>query len=559
MDKSKLASIIDKLKKQTAEKKSLDPQSVINDNNETPTQITLPTAEEMYDEIKNFCLIMHLPSEYCDYEENEAIIKFKKVLTPIAKEYSQNAAKNADSENPPTPLEAKAYISFSNDMMAAYLFVFPPMHGGEDITLEGLNEFIEKNKVVEVIDTEAVERMVSDKQYCKIVKIATGKPSIDGMDGYVEHLITLNTEPTFVEDKNGYVDFKNLNIINEFPENTELCNIYYPTDGICGRNVLGKILPTKNGKDPKIPQGNNTHLSEDGSTLYTSILGTVSYVSGIYRAENVLTIKGDVDSGVGNIKFSGDVLVKGDVKSGFNIDAEGSIFVQGHVGSCRLFSGGDMVIAKGMNGKRKGYLRANGNLTSTYLEQCRIYCGQTLTADSIINCKVHCHGSILVTKGRGVLAGGSYIAFDSVTAKMIGSRANTPTNILITRSDKLAPERIELTKNLEETRQTYAKIEESLNVLLKIGVTNLDLKKRKAMMQLMEQKKLYVKQEKELADLLTEVTKIEFDYSQCRVTAKTIHAPTKIQIFQGMHTIRNGVDNSSYYLNSEGMVVLAAL
>lgn len=95
----------------------------------------------------------------------------------------------------------------------------------------------------------------------------------------------------------------------------------------------------KDGKPPHIPAGKNTVLSEDKTKLLADIDGEVVYEGNKFNVKNLLTINHDVDNSIGNIDFTGDILIKGDVREGYSVKAEGDVTifgtVEGATGYCR--------------------------------------------------------------------------------------------------------------------------------------------------------------------------------------------------------------------------------
>ena len=65
--------------------------------------------------------------------------------------------------------------------------------------------------------------------------------------------------------------------------------------------------------------GNNITISEDKLSLIANIDGCLFIKSGVLHVDDVYQIRGDVDFHTGNIDFNGDVIIGGDVKSGFQI------------------------------------------------------------------------------------------------------------------------------------------------------------------------------------------------------------------------------------------------
>ncbi len=563
MDSGNLFSIIQKMKEQQLKKKSAE--NLDNDTTAVgevvikPTEPTRSLENEVFDKIRTFCKKMNLPTTYNNFVGDESADKFVGELMSTIDEYLILSDAKPEDETPVTPIDAKPVFYVSADSMSGYFFILPPLHGGEAIDMETMDLAIAERGITHGVDKKIVENAVNSLSYCQVTKFANGIEPVDGDDGRIEQIVSIKTGPNFVEDIFGNVDLRNLNMVNEIEENTELCRVFHATEGVDGVNIEGVPLDAKAGFMPTIPQGNNTHFAEDGTLLLSSIKGALSFVNEMYNVENVLTINGNVDLSVGNLTFGGDIYIKGDVGSGFVINADGGIFVEGIVGDSTLIAKSDIVISKGVNGDSRGNLSAGGTIKCKFIEQCHVYCGASIVADTIINCTVQCLGSVITTSGKGVLAGGSCTAFDSVSAKIIGSKANTPTNIVIERSPKFANAKAEIEKKIAESKEILAKLVQNLNSLVHGGVENLDQNKKMLLAQLIQQRKLYDEKIAELESDLDDVVAQEYDYSKCRIKGTTIHAPTKMQIGSGHYSVRNEVHMASYYLNKEGQIELGTL
>ena len=80
--------------------------------------------------------------------------------------------------------------------------------------------------------------------------------------------------------------------------------------------------------------------------------------------ENELVIDGDASLSTGDIIFSDDIHIKGNVLTGVMIHSvKGSIIVDGFVEACSLEAGTEVVLKNGMQGNGKGKIVAGGNVS----------------------------------------------------------------------------------------------------------------------------------------------------------------------------------------------------
>lgn len=489
------------------------------------------------------------------YQILNQIQQNKELAEKRKQEMSEEEAQEYVQE-PEEPVDACVKIRLSKDRMMAFLFVFPPRYGGKEIKKENILEELKENKIVYGLKEDLINSITENKQYFQLFIVAEGVAAINGKDGSVIECAPKTSEIDIQEDEKGNVDYKNLNIIHTVEKGFVICEIINPTKGENGINILGETLVAKDGKAPKIPAGKNTVLSEDGTKLLSEIDGYISYEREKYRVENRLEIKSDVDNSVGNIDFLGDVVIYGEVKNGFKIKATGNVHVKEMVEGAEIYAGGSIVIDKGMNGNKHGILNAGEDIKCKFLENCTVTAGGSIYTESIVWCDIFCDQSVYAKNNKGVIIGGSITATKSVEAKMIGSKSNQKTSIILGITPNLLNERTESEQLLKTTEATLSMLEKNVNFLS--SAPSLSEDKKKVLQQLKQQKKLYETQQKTLKERLEQIMYAMTDFSECRVKCDTIFPVTKITIGQASFTVTTISYKCNFYF-SEDDVVLGSL
>ena len=113
----------------------------------------------------------------------------------------------------------------------------------------------------------------------------------------------------------------------------------------------------------------------------------------------------DVDTSTGNIEYSGNVCVLGNVKTGFSIKADGDVEVRGVVENATVEATGNVTIARGMNGMSKGTITAGGNVVAKFLENANVNAGGYVHSEAILHSNVICKGEVTVTGKKGFIDG----------------------------------------------------------------------------------------------------------------------------------------------------------
>ena len=74
-----------------------------------------------------------------------------------------------------------------------------------------------------------------------------------------------------LKEKNGRVDFRELNLVENVEAGQILATKKPPEEGVAGRTVTGKSLPAKPGKNTQIEIGKNVKLSDDGMSAMSNV------------------------------------------------------------------------------------------------------------------------------------------------------------------------------------------------------------------------------------------------------------------------------------------------
>ncbi len=188
-------------------------------------------------------------------------------------------------------------------------------------------------------------------------------------------------------------------------------------------------------------------------------------MSGKVFVSNVFEVPADVDNSIGNVSYDGSVLIHGNVKSGFSVQATGDVIVEGVVEGAEITSGGQIIIKHGIHGMLKGVFRAGTNLMAKYIENATVSAGGYVESELILNSEVSAEGSVQVHGKKGLISGGRVRAGNSIEADNIGTEMGTATYLEVgveperkERYIALSKEAEKLTKEIEDMKtilQTY--------------------------------------------------------------------------------------------------------
>ncbi len=300
--------------------------------------------------------------------------------------------------------------------------------------------------------------------------IAEGQPPIHGKDGKIEHLFdSKDNQPRPLELEDGKVDYRELIRINNVVEGEIIAEMIPPTQGIPGTKVTGEIITCKDGKEVKFKLGKNVRIDPDETKVYAETLGMVSITdNGKINVFPVYEVKGDLDYHVGNVDFVGNVIIRGNVLSGFKIKSAGDVLVTGGVESAEIEASGSIEIASGIYGAMKGFVKAGVDVKCSFMQEANVTAGNNIeVTKSILHCNAHAGNSIVCEgkKGKGLIVGGVVEAGGLILAKTVGNSSSTPTFLKVGAPPKLRLELEELHVKVTSLEETLDKTEKALKFL----------------------------------------------------------------------------------------------
>ena len=255
--------------------------------------------------------------------------------------------------------------------------------------------------------------------------IAKGVAPIHGKDAQIKLYFDNGHASHFKEKEDGSIDYKDMAKFVSVSKDTLLAKYIKETIGVNGTDIFGEVINAHVGKSTKFVVGKNTTFKENTETIYAAIDGIPTEVSGNIKIDPILNINKDLDMSVGNIDFSGDVYIGGDILDGFKVKAGGDIVVKGTVGASELISAGNICIHGGVTSRKKGFIKCK-KLEAKYLNDAYVEASEEVKVlKSIMNSLVFTQGHVIA----GIIVAGKTIALLGVEAQEIGSEQGVVTEI----------------------------------------------------------------------------------------------------------------------------------
>ena len=206
-----------------------------------------------------------------------------------------------------------------------------------EITREEIVDFLHDNNILYGIKQEKIDKIIKDQKnenYQKVL-IAEGKDCQEGEDARV-----IESEAYRAHGKELF------NTIDSFARGEVICYKKDPVPGRKGIDVTGSTIKEPPVNDIKLKAGKKVKLSEDGKKAISLENGQPK----IIRKNGVVTVSiveqyvidGDVDKITGNLKYKGDLLIKGSITDYFNVQVGHDLKVGGNIAHSQVITQGDV-------------------------------------------------------------------------------------------------------------------------------------------------------------------------------------------------------------------------
>ncbi len=447
------------------------------------------------------------------------------------------------------PIDESVRIILDEERMFAKGRFYPPSNNGSAINRDDIINALVYAKVKCGLDEQAINDFLFDKHYCTDYFLAKATPAQTGHDAVITY--HFNTDLTLKPKRNedGSVDFHQLDMISHCNKGDLLATLTPMDPGRPGIDVCGNIIRPLKVNNKVLRHGNKIHLSEDGLQMFSEVDGHVSLTDQRVFVSDTYDVPANVDASTGDITYEGNVVVKGNVITGFSIKAKGDVEVNGVVEGAYIEAGGQIILKLGMQGMNKGILKANGNIITKFLENAEVIAGGYVSTESILHSKVSAKGDIIVGGKRGFVTGGEIRSATMISVKTAGSQMGTYTLLEVGIDPKVLSEFRELEKKIAGMNVDKEKLAQALALFrkkLSLGVP-ITPDKKLYLKQITQQNIVLETQIKE-ARKRYEDLRIEMDSqsSGCVKVSDIVYPGTKIVISNVVHFVRDNIQHSKF-------------
>lgn len=362
----------------------------------------------------------------------------------------------------------KMKLSVSSDDMLVYARFYAPSTKGETMDDSEILRDLQAFGVKIGIQQEVLRELNLRREYCTDYLVARGEPPKNGKDGKVIYLFNINPNLRPKRNEDGSVDYHQLNTINPVKPGQCIARLQKEIPGEAGRTVFGKNIPPRQVKRAALAFSNNIEVSEDGTELYSSVTGHVKLMEGKIFVENTFEVARDVDNETGDVHFDGNVLIHGNVKSGFAVESKGDIVVEGVVEAAELTAGGQIIVKRGVHGMGRGVLRADGNIITKFIENASVTSNGYVETESILHSAVSARTDVRVGGKHGFIAGGVTKAGNMIEAKNIGSEMGANTRVEVGTDPEIKERYLQLQQDIMRVNKEMKQIRPVLEQYTKL-------------------------------------------------------------------------------------------
>lgn len=418
-----------------------------------------------------------------------------------------------------------------------------------------------KRKGVKVgINEEMIRKVIAEALYDRDVPIAEGLDPVDGKEAIITIDVEASPNSKPQQRSNGSVDYRDVKTFIMVKEGQVIARKTPATPGIPGKTVAGESVPATPGKDLDFPGGKNTKVSDDGKSLVAAKSGILTRDGLLFNVGELLTIEKNVDFSVGNVKYSGDIMIAGNVLPGFTIEADGNIVVKGEVESARLISrDGTVTVEQGVLGKGEAYIFGKRGIHLSFAQDTNLKSEGTISFEKhCLNCE-SLSEDFDATDPKASIIGGHIQVYHSLCASEIGNENCVSTKIsIIDKHAQICKDKIAELGTLEDKlRAEIEPVEKQLKtktaILKKSGTQITDrhreeLRKWMDMLSNLNLKLKYVqKKTSELKDELKSQKKLD---GFVKVT-KEMFSGTVLTLYGRQRTIDSTISNKVFRMKND--------
>ncbi|MEE9277256.1 MAG: FapA family protein [Dehalococcoidia bacterium] len=356
----------------------------------------------------------------------------------------------------PDDADGACFIRVSPDRMAAYLIPVPqpetlqpettpalenagiapeapPPPDPPTVTADDIRDQLSQLGIRAGVQEQVLADFAEPTVLTEVLCIARGRLPTQGQDAQIEFAFETDPRAVLTEGADGRVDYHS--ILGEcFVDPGDLLATRRPpVEGKPGIDVYGEIIPPEAPRDRDLETLTGSGVEAKDEQLFAKRSGRPVLHEGRVNVIPVYEVDHDLDYSVGNLRFPGDIIIRGDVKPGFEIKADGSVVVDGVSEGSSITATHDITLG-GVVGQGDTTLRAGGSVIAKFIHSANIEADDTVkVANEILNCTISARR--VETSFRGRVVGGEITVIEELDTGTLGSAEGVRTYIRVVPDD----------------------------------------------------------------------------------------------------------------------------
>ncbi|HUX37486.1 MAG TPA: FapA family protein [Rectinemataceae bacterium] len=322
-------------------------------------------------------------------------------------------------------------VKVDEDWMSATAVFHPPRDDGRPLSWEQVGEALGNCGVSEGILWDYIKEKLLEcnleRRTLRDLVVARGTPPEEAMPEHGEIAERFAPKEQFASRDAVKVDFRNLSRLPVVKKGEVVGRLFPAAEGRKGRDIRGKELEALRKKVDNWRAGGNVTI--EGDRMVAAIDGLLDRNNFVISIEEVFLVKGGVDYHTGHVVFPGDVVVEGRVGDGFKLWSGANILCKSTLDAFDVNAKKDLVCLMGILGHGTGHVRAGGQLSAKFIENCRVAVrGDIHVQSALMGSQVYSLG-VIDLGDKGVIVGGETWAVHGIKAARLGNEARQRTSI----------------------------------------------------------------------------------------------------------------------------------
>ena len=322
-------------------------------------------------------------------------------------------------------------IRASKDDMIVTTDFYPPSEDGKSIEEDDVRDKLESYGIVYGVDWDIINSKIDQCNNERIqindVIIVRGDTPVDEVSQHLVIEERLLKDTRKIEEESPIIDYKQITSYTLVKKGETLAQVIQLKEGKFGKTVKGELIPFKKTHIIQKKHGKNTKL--ENNKIVAACDGRFELRSNHFWVNEVFEILGDVNYRTGNISFPGDIIIHGRVNDGFKVESGGSVFCKGTLDASEVVCEKNLVINRGIIGRKKGKVKVGGITSAKYIENCYVESQDSIYIETgILHSIIHTL-SKLEMGIDSIIVGGKIFAQNGIIAHQIGTKMGIKTEI----------------------------------------------------------------------------------------------------------------------------------